>query len=181
LGRDIKECLEHTDYLLGLVVLNPVPGALDLYQFGMPEMREHAGRPGIGQKALAAGNQQRRTPDPGPQRDVVFQRQAVRRAGAQIGIELPAVFAVGIPFQRVGGKMHRLLTGQPRVAGEDSIGAIGHRWIAADFPLRGFVEIGDPFGDPRRSASLFAPENWSRRRAPPAAILFPERPRRRSG
>jgi hypothetical protein len=63
LGRDIKECLEHTDYLLGLVVLNPVPGALDLDQFGLPEMPEHAGCSGIGQKALSAGNQQRRTRD----------------------------------------------------------------------------------------------------------------------
>jgi hypothetical protein len=38
-------------------MLQPVTGAFDLRQFGVLEMRHHAGLVGIGQKALAGGDQ----------------------------------------------------------------------------------------------------------------------------
>src|SRR6267378_6473598 len=124
-SRDRKECLEDVDNFGRLVVLQPVPGAFDSDQFGLPEMLEHAGGLGIRQETLAAADQQRRTLDARPQRDVVLQRQPVGRAGAKIWIELPAIGAVGIPLQAVHGQMVRLLARQPPVTRQDALGSIG--------------------------------------------------------
>ena len=107
-------------------MLQPVPCAFDSDQFGLPEMLEHAGGLGIRQETLAAADQQRRTLDARPQRDVILQRQPVRRAGAEIRIELLAIGAVGIPLQAVHGEMVRLLARQPPVTGQDALGPIGH-------------------------------------------------------
>jgi hypothetical protein len=40
--------------------------------------------------------------------------------------------------------MHRLLTRQPPVPGQDPLGPFGHGRIAVDSPLRELVGIGDP-------------------------------------
>ena len=66
--------LDQFEHFRGLVVLKPVARAVDLGQFGVPEMLQHAGGGGIGQKTLAAADQQRRTLDARPQPYVVFER-----------------------------------------------------------------------------------------------------------
>src|SRR5512140_3789635 len=57
--RAIEKPLEEVEHFRRLVMLKPVARALDLYQFGVLEMRHHAGRLGIGQKTLAAADQER--------------------------------------------------------------------------------------------------------------------------
>src|SRR5262249_4743547 len=58
-----EERREDVEHFIRLVVVKPVAGALDLDQFGLLEMRDHAGRCGIGQETLAAADQERRTLD----------------------------------------------------------------------------------------------------------------------
>jgi hypothetical protein len=72
-------------------------------------MLHHAGRGRVGQKAFAAADEKRLTRDARPQPDMVFERQPIGRAGAQVRIELPAKSAVGILLQAVGRQMHRLI------------------------------------------------------------------------
>ena len=128
-------------------MLKPVTRALDPCQFGVLKMLHHAGRGRVGQKTFAAADEKRRTLDARPQPDMVFERQPIGRAGAQVRIELPAISAVGSLLQAVGRQMYRLLARKMPVAMKDSLGAIGDRRTAVDFPLRQFVEISDPLCD----------------------------------
>ena len=44
----LEKRLEDVEHFIWLIVVKPVARALDLDQFGLLEMRDHAGRPGIG-------------------------------------------------------------------------------------------------------------------------------------
>ena len=66
---------------------------------------------------------------------MIFERQPIGRAGAQVRIELPAIGTVGILLQAVSRQMQRLRASQMPVAMQDPLGTIGERRIAVDFPL----------------------------------------------
>ena len=44
----LEKRLQDVEHFIWLIVVKPVARALDLDQFGLLEMRDHAGRPGIG-------------------------------------------------------------------------------------------------------------------------------------
>ena len=61
--RALEKLFEDVEHFIRSIVVKPVARALDLDQFGLLEVRDHAGRRGIGQKTFAAADQERRTPD----------------------------------------------------------------------------------------------------------------------
>ena len=58
-----KKFLNQSQHFIRSVVLQPMAGAGDLGEFGVLEMRHHAGFLGIGQEAFAGRDQQRRARD----------------------------------------------------------------------------------------------------------------------
>jgi hypothetical protein len=61
--RPFKKRSDQAKYLVRSVMLQPMSGPIYPGEFGVLEMRHHAGLVGIGQKAVAGADQQRWTGD----------------------------------------------------------------------------------------------------------------------
>src|SRR5207247_11100466 len=89
-----EKIAQQVEEYLELFVMGPMTGALDGYDAGILEVLHAAVVFRVRRPALLAVDQQRRAADPAPQLDDLVLNHTVRRVGADVIVEFPAVGAV---------------------------------------------------------------------------------------
>src|ERR1700730_6950425 len=139
-----QELAHDSDELVQPVVVQPVPSLVDAEHFCVAKGLDAAVLRRVSRLALLAVEKQGGTVDPGPQGGDVPATHVVRRPGAHVVVELPAIGTVLVLVDAVGGQVPCLLGGEVRIFILHAAKSVLDRMVAPGQPAGQAALLADP-------------------------------------